>query len=132
MFVSGVRQLYKMVAIPGFTYRAEVWYIGLLKPNEEGNTRGLVSVTNKLRTIQHKVATMITGAIFTTAGDTLDVHTNLLPIDLLNKMLFRVLMQLCSLLCHYGSARVYCGSGLSTLYPYLYLFGVLAVSYEVY
>ena len=89
MSASGVRQLYNTVAVPGFTYRAEVWYTGLHKPKEEGNTKGSVAITNKLRSMQRKVASTITGALRTTAGDTLDAHASILPVDLLlNKVLF--------------------------------------------
>ena len=42
MSASGVRQLYNMVAVPGFTYGAEVWYTSLFKTSEEGNTKGSV------------------------------------------------------------------------------------------
>jgi hypothetical protein len=63
MSASGVRQLYNTVAVPGFTYGAEVWYMGLTKPQGEGNTKGLVAITSKLKLIQCKVATTITGAI---------------------------------------------------------------------
>ena len=98
MPASGVRQLYNTVAVPGLTYGAEVWYTGLYKPKEEGNTKGSVAITNKLRSIQHKVASTITGALRTTAGDTLDAHANLLPVDLLfNKVPFRAATRLCSL-----------------------------------
>ena len=89
MPASRVRQLYNMVAVPWFTYGAEVWYTSLYKPKEEGNMKGLVAITNKLRSIQCKVASTITGALRTTAGDTMDAHANLLPVDLLfNKVLF--------------------------------------------
>ena len=98
MSASGVRQLYNTVAVPGFTYGAEVWYTGLHKPKEEGIMKGSVAITNKLRSMQCKVASTITGALRTTAGDTLDTHANIMPVDLLlNKVLFRAATQLCSL-----------------------------------
>ena len=98
MSASGVRQLYNTVAVPGFTYRAEVWYTGLHKPKEEGNMKGSVAITNKMRSMQRKVASNITGALRTTVGDTLDAHTGILPVDLLlNKVLFRAATRLCSL-----------------------------------
>jgi hypothetical protein len=98
MSASGVRQLYNTVAVPRFSYGAEVWYTGLFKPSVEGNTKGSVAIINKLWSIQRKVASTITGAIRTTAGDVLDVHANLLPVDLLlNKILFRASTRLCSL-----------------------------------
>jgi hypothetical protein len=98
MSASGVRQLYNMVAVPGFTYGAEVWYTSLFKTSVEGNTKGSVAITNKLKSIQCKVAITITGAIQMTARDIIDVHANILPIDLLfNKVLFRAAICLCSL-----------------------------------
>ena len=98
MSASGVRQLYNTVAVPGFTYRAKVWYTGLHKPKEEGNMKGSVAITNKIQSMQCKVASTITGALRTTAGDTLDAHANILPVDLLlNKVLFRAATWLCLL-----------------------------------
>jgi len=98
MSASGVRQLYNTVAVPGFTYGAEVWYMSLFKTSEEGKTRGSMAITSKLKTVQRKVAITITGAIRTMAGDVIDAHTNILPVDLLfNKVLFRAVMCLCSL-----------------------------------
>jgi Reverse transcriptase (RNA-dependent DNA polymerase) len=98
MSATGVRQLYNTVAVPGFTYGAEVWYTSLFKLGGVGNTKGSVATTNKLKSIQRKVAVTITGALCTTAGDTLDAHTNILPVDLLfNKVLFRAAAHLCSL-----------------------------------
>ena len=90
MSASGIKQLYNTVAVPGFSYGAEVWYTSLSKTSREGNTKGSVVFTNKLRSIQRKVASTVTGVIRTTAGDKLDAHANLLPVDLLlNKVLFR-------------------------------------------
>ena len=52
------------------------------------------------KSIQYKVGMTITGGIWTTAGDTIDTHANILPIDLVfNKVLFRTTMWLCSLPC---------------------------------
>jgi hypothetical protein len=57
-----------------------------------------VAIINKLRSTQRKAAKTITGALNTTAGDVLDVHANLFPVDLLlNKILFRAAICICSL-----------------------------------
>src|ERR1700691_4093350 len=70
--------------------------------SKKGNTKGSVAIMNKLKLIQHKVTTTITRAIRTTAGDTLDMQANILPINLLfNKVLFRATMCLCLLLPSY-------------------------------
>lgn len=92
------RQLYITVSIPGFTYRAEVWYTPTFKPGGTGKLQGSVEVTNKLRSTQRKAAKTITGSLSTAAGDTLEAHANLFPIDLLfGKLLFRAAIHICSL-----------------------------------
>jgi ribonuclease HI len=95
---SGTKQLYNTVAVPRFTYGAEVWYTYLHKPEGANKTKGSVAITNKFRSIQRKVAKAIAGGLNSTAGDILDVHTYILPLDLLFcKLLFRAALQLCSL-----------------------------------
>jgi ribonuclease HI len=95
---SGTKQLYNTVAVPRFTYGAEVWYTYLHKPEGTNKTKGSVAVTNKLLSMQCKVAKAITGGLSSTAGDILDVHAHILPIDLLFcKLLFRAALRLCSL-----------------------------------
>ncbi|CCA77113.1 hypothetical protein PIIN_11096 [Serendipita indica DSM 11827] len=42
---------------------------------------GSVAITKKLQAVQRRAAIGITGAIRTTAGDTLDAHLNMLPIE---------------------------------------------------
>ena len=95
---AGAKQLYNTVAIPRFTYEAEVWYSPIYKPQGTTKARGSVSVNNKLKTAQHKVAAAVMGGLRTTAGDVLDVHAYILPVDLLmNKLLYRAALRLCSL-----------------------------------
>lgn len=95
---SRVRQLYNTVAVPAFTYAADIWYTGTHKPAEGGNMKGSVGTTRLLRSVQRKAAKFITGALNTTAGDVMDIHANLLPIDLLfHKILFRAASRICTL-----------------------------------
>ena len=95
---SGVKQLYNTVAVPRFTYGAEVWYTPLHCPNGSKNMCGSVKITNKLCTAQRKISKVITGGLSTMAGDILDAHAYMLPIDLLfNKLLFRSMLRLCLL-----------------------------------
>jgi ribonuclease HI len=95
---AGTKQLYNTVAIPRFTYGADVWYTYLHKPEGANKTKGSVAITNKFRSIQRKVAKAITGGLSSTAGDILDVHAYILPIDLLFcKLLFRASLWLCTL-----------------------------------
>jgi hypothetical protein len=92
------KQLYNTVAVPRFSYGAEVWYSYLHKPVGAGKTKGSVTVTNKLRSVQHKVAKAITGGLSTTAGDIQDVHAFILLIELLFwELLYRAALHLCAL-----------------------------------
>ena len=45
---TGTKQLFNTVAVPRFTYRAEVWYTYLHKLESVSNTWGSVAITNKL------------------------------------------------------------------------------------
>ena len=95
---TGAKQLYNNIAVPRFTYGAEVWYTYLHKPKSAVKARGSIAITNKLCSMQRKVAKSITGGLSTTAGDTMDAHAYILPIDLLFcKLLFRATLRLCSL-----------------------------------
>ena len=95
---TSTKQLYNTVTVPRFTYGVEVWYTPLHRPEGAKNTRGSVSITAKLRSVQRKVAKAIMGGLSTTAGDVLDVHSYILPVDLLfTKLLTRAALRLCSL-----------------------------------
>ena len=48
MSTSGIKQLYNAVAVPRFTYGAEVWYTYLYKLANSGKTHGSVGITNQL------------------------------------------------------------------------------------
>ena len=94
--MSGTKQLYNTVAIPRFTYSAEVCYMPL-HPGVK-NMCSSVKFLNKLCSVQQKVAKVITGGLSTTAGDILNIHLFILPIDLLfNKLLFHAALRICTL-----------------------------------
>ena len=67
--------------VPRFSYCAEVWYSYLHKPKSASKAKGLVVITNKLRSVQQKVAKSFTGGLSTMAG----------------KIQFRATFHLCSL-----------------------------------
>ena len=91
-------QLYNTVAVPAFSYAADVWYTSIDLAPSGRKQLGSLSITRKLSSIQRKVAKVITGSLATTAGDTLEAHSNLLPIDLLfNKILYRNATRITSL-----------------------------------
>lgn len=93
-----MRQLYNTVAIPAFTYAADVWYSGVSEMSKGSRRTGSVAVTKRLCPAQRSMAKQVTGALRTTAGDVLEVFANLLPIDLLfRKVLTRAALRLASL-----------------------------------
>lgn len=95
---SRVCQLYNTVAVPAFTYAADVWYTGIHQFPTGRKRLGSVAVTNKLVPVQWQAAKLITGSFSTTAGDVLDLHSSLLLVDLLfHKVLFRAAVRLSSL-----------------------------------
>jgi hypothetical protein len=95
---TGTKQLFNTVAVPRFTYSAEVWYTYLHKPETATKARGSVTITNKLCSVQCKVAKSITRGLSTTAGDIMDIHVYILLIDFLFcKLLFCATLHLCTL-----------------------------------
>ena len=93
-------QFYNTVAVPAFTYAANIWFTPLCPlPNSTKQT-GSVAVVKHLIPSQCKAAKLITSALNTTVSDVLqvDVHANLLPVDLLfDKILFCSTVRLSSL-----------------------------------
>ena len=92
--VKHMRQYYNAVAVPRMLYTADVFLI----PGTEKN-KGTKGYINKLARIQRQTALAITGAMKTTANDTLDTHTNVLSFHLLiSKIIHRVATRLAGLL----------------------------------
>ncbi|KAF7350204.1 hypothetical protein MVEN_01323400 [Mycena venus] len=85
---SYVRQLFQTVVVPRMEYALPVWY----KPvssNEDARRSGSVWVAKALGKVQRQATRLITGALRTTATDTLDFHANLLPVHIrLNRSAF--------------------------------------------
>ena len=73
-----MRQFYTSVAIPQMLYGVDVF---ILPPSS--GSRGKMGFITKLARIQRQAAIHITGALRTTATDTLDAHADLLPFELL-------------------------------------------------
>ena len=74
-----IRRLYSSVAIPRIFYAADAFLVAGTRGGQPGGA-GMVA---KLMAIQRKAAIAITGALRTTAADTLNMHANLLPIPCL-------------------------------------------------
>ncbi|KNZ74017.1 hypothetical protein J132_08671 [Termitomyces sp. J132] len=78
-----IHQLYNTVAVPAFMYAADVWYTGVSLSSNGRCCTGSVAASKKLNTAQCHAAKTIMGALSTTAADMLELHANLLPINLL-------------------------------------------------
>ena len=71
----GMRLLYTTIAIPRLAYAAGVWYSPPHGTHNTGSRRsGMISLTNKLESVQRKATISILGAMRTTAGDILNAH----------------------------------------------------------
>lgn len=96
--LSKIRQLYITVAIPKFTYAADIWYTATrISPNSSRGT-GSMAVTRRLISAQRRAVLSIIGAMSTSARDITEVHANLLPIPLLlDKIQFHAASRLATL-----------------------------------
>lgn len=93
-----MRYLYRIVGIPKITYAADVWYEPLRILQGKKKRTGSVTALVKLQQVQRAAATAIAGALKATAGDTLDVHADLTPIEiLLETQHKRAYIRLCTL-----------------------------------
>ena len=84
-----MRQLYQAVAMPSFTYVADVWFMPICRDMGEERFRGSIGTACKLSMVQRMATTAVTGMLRTSAAasDVMEAHTNLLPIELmLNKV----------------------------------------------
>jgi hypothetical protein len=74
-----IRRLYVAVAIPRIFYAADVCLVAGPRMGKIGGA----ALVRRLGAIQWKAAMAITGAMRTTATDTLDAHANLMPVPVL-------------------------------------------------
>ena len=78
-----IRQLYRAVAIPKMTYAASVWFQPIYNAGTITTVWGSKGVAARMTQIQRTAALAITGAMRTAPTDSIEAHTNLLPIPLL-------------------------------------------------
>ncbi|KAL5640019.1 hypothetical protein ACGC1H_007352 [Rhizoctonia solani] len=76
------RRLYLSIAVPRFTYAADVWFTPVTA-TPGSRKSGSVGFTNCLARIQSTAARAILGAMRSTPVTSLDAHLNLLPMHLL-------------------------------------------------
>ena len=82
-------------AVPKMAYAADIWYTPVSKWQGRTQLSGSVGITGKLASLQRMATLAITGALRTTATDVLDLHANVLPVELLlNKICHRAFLWL--------------------------------------
>jgi len=91
-----LRRLYVAVVIPKMLYGIDVW----CQPARQGQKRqvGSVRVVKALSRVQRLGAVTILGGLRSSPTDALEMHANLLPIDLLiDRMCYRAVLRLATL-----------------------------------
>ena len=93
-----MHQLYQAVAIPSFTYAADVWFTPICRDTGDERSRGSIGTARKLTTVQCMATAAVMRALRTSASDIMEVHANLMPIELLlNKVCHQAALRLAAL-----------------------------------
>jgi hypothetical protein len=79
---SLMHHLYILICVPKMLYAADVW-MALPCRSDTGHYPGPTAAMSKLASAQRVAALAITGALQSTTMDILDIHANLLPVQLL-------------------------------------------------
>ena len=77
-----MRQLYLAVALPKITYGIDIWYTPPSKPIGYTRNTGSVGALRNLEKIQRIATLAITGTLRSSPNDYVDIHANVLPMDL--------------------------------------------------
>ncbi|KAF7372264.1 hypothetical protein MVEN_00086000 [Mycena venus] len=92
-----IRQLFLTIVVPRMEYALPVWYRPVTE-REGVRRKGTVWVARTLGKVQRQACKLITGALRTTATDTLDFHAHLLPTHIrLNRSVFNAATRLATL-----------------------------------
>src|SRR5882724_9203756 len=75
--------MHAAVSVPKMTYMADVWYTPVYSMAGNKRKSGVVGFSCRMATVQRLASVAIMGALRTTATDVLDMHANLLPVNLL-------------------------------------------------
>src|SRR6266481_3458489 len=93
-----MRQLYQAVAVPSYTYAADIWFNPVIRNAGDKKAKGSVDMACKLTSVQCIATTAITGALHTSATDTMELHANLFLVELLmQRVCHRATLQLATL-----------------------------------
>jgi len=96
--ISLMRQIYTTVAIQKITYTANVWYMPVHTVEGGKKKSGMVCFSWRMATVQRLATMAIMGMLWTMAMEVLDLHADLLPVNLLiHKVCFRLAAWLASL-----------------------------------
>src|SRR6266481_3479118 len=78
-----MRQLYQAIAMPCFTYAADVWFTPVTRNMGGGKARGSAGAAHRLASVQQIATAAVTSVLCTMATDVMELHANLPPIELL-------------------------------------------------
>src|SRR6266481_7713720 len=91
-------RLFLAVAVPRFTYAADIWFTPICRKLDKARGSGSVGTAKRLTSIQRIATLAITGAIRSTASDIMEAHAYLAPIELLlDKVCHRSTLRMASL-----------------------------------
>lgn len=91
-----MRQLYLSVGVPKMTYALDTWYTPPHRLLGMKRNSGSVAVLRQMTKIQCMATIAMTGALRSTATDTLDAHANIPPTAVMMKYICRrALIRLC-------------------------------------
>ena len=90
--------MYTVVAIPKMPYMANVWYMLVHKVEGGKKKSDMVGFSQRMAMVQRLATMAIMGMLWTMAMEVLDLHADLLPVNLLiHKVCFRSAVWLASL-----------------------------------
>ena len=78
-----MQQLYNVVVVLKMVYATDVWYTPVYLHAGRERRCGSVGITSRLASVQCLASTAIMGALRSMATDVLDLHANLLPVELM-------------------------------------------------
>ena len=78
-----MHQLYQAVAVPSFTYAADVWFTSICRDSGDERFRGSIGTVCQLATVQCMATVAVMAALCTSASDIMEAHANLMLIELL-------------------------------------------------
>lgn len=92
-----MRQLYTSIALPSMLYAADIFLEPILV-NQDGKRKGSIGHIKKLASVHRQALSLITGALRTTATDSMETLADLPPFDtIVDRACHRAAVRLCTL-----------------------------------